>query len=65
MTRETRMSTFLQARTPDYLKKNPQETWRCMILARGGSEHNGIGETEAEAIHNASLHYLHYSNGRI
>ena len=36
-----------------------------MILARGGSEHNGVGETEAEAIHNASLHYLHYSNGRI
>jgi hypothetical protein len=54
----TRVKTYLQNVTKDWLEKYPQEKWRCDIFPEDWSTHHGVGETEAIAIHNASLAYI-------
>lgn len=53
--------TYQQDRPEEWLEKHPQQRWRCDIFPDDGSDHHGIGKTEAEALHNASLHYLQWS----
>lgn len=54
----SKIKTYLQDRSADWLKDNPHERWRCDIFPVDGSDHHGIGATEAEAILNASMAYL-------
>lgn len=56
----SRIKTYLQDRPADWLKDNPHERWRCDIFPVDGSDHHGIGATEAEAIMNASMAYLRW-----
>lgn len=39
---------------------HPQERWRCDIFPQDGSDHHGVGLTEAEALLNASMAYHRY-----
>ena len=56
----TEIRTFKQDRPADYLRENPDETWRCDIFADDGSDHHGIGHIEGEAIMNAACAYMIY-----
>ena len=57
----SKIKTYLQPdRSPEWLKDNPHERWRCDIFPVDGSDHHGIGATEAEAIMNASMAYLRW-----
>lgn len=56
----SKIKTYLQDRTADWLKDNPHARWRCDIFPVDGSDHHGIGATEAEAIMNASMVYLRW-----
>lgn len=53
---------YQQDRPKDWLRDNPHETWRCDIYPNDGSDHHGIGRTEAEALMNASSAYFIYTN---
>ena len=64
MTDSAKIRTYMQDRTEEWLKKYPDEKWQCDIFPHDGSDHHGIGATEAEAIHNASLAYLRWSGRR-
>ena len=52
--------TYLQDRPKDYIRENPQERWRCDIYPDDGSDHHGVGSTEAEAIWNAACAYMRW-----
>ncbi len=52
--------TYPQDRPKDFLKENPSEKWRCDIWVGDGSDHHGVGATEAEAQYNAKLAYMKY-----
>jgi hypothetical protein len=54
----TKIKTYLQDLPKDWLKRKPHEKWRCDIFPDDWSDHHGVAETEAGAIHNASLAYL-------
>lgn len=54
----SKIKTYLQDRSADWLKDHPRERWRCDIFPADGSDHHGIGATEAEALMNASMAYL-------
>lgn len=54
------IKTYKQDRPKEWLKDHPEETWRCDIFPADGSDHHGIGETEAVAICNASAAYLRW-----
>jgi hypothetical protein len=56
----TTIKTYRQARPADYLKAHPTERWRCDIFPDDGSDHHGIGATEASAVANAALHWEAY-----
>lgn len=58
----TRIETYPQERPKEWLDKNPSERWRCDIFPQDGSDHHGVSETEAGAIHQASLAYLRWSD---
>jgi hypothetical protein len=58
----TKIKTYPQDRPSEWLKENPQERWRCDIFPGDGSDHHGIGATEAEAIFNASLAYRKWTD---
>lgn len=51
----TRIKTYRQERPADWLRENPGERWRCDIFPEDGSDHHGVGATEAEALLNAAL----------
>jgi hypothetical protein len=55
--------TYRQDRPAEYLTENPNERWRCDIFPPDGSDHHGVGATEAMAIINAALAYLRWQNG--
>ena len=57
----TRIVTYRQDRTPDFLQDNPQETWRCDIYPEDGSDHHGVGALEAQAVMNAAMAFLKWS----
>lgn len=57
----TEIKTYPQDRPKKWLMENPHEKWRCDIYPADGSDHHGVGGSEAEAIHNASLAYLLYA----
>lgn len=48
---------YRQERDAQYLKENPQETWRCDIFPDDGSDHHGVGATDSEALLNAAMAY--------
>lgn len=52
-----KIRTYLQDRTPDFLRENPGQRWRCDIFPADGSDHHGVGATEGAAILNAAAHY--------
>jgi hypothetical protein len=56
------IKTYIQDRPKAWLQKNPREKWRCDIYPSGGSDHHGVSNTEAGAIHEASLAYLRWSD---
>ncbi len=56
----TIIKTYRQDRPADWLRENPNETWRCDIYAEGGSEHHGIGSIEADALLSAATNYAAY-----
>ncbi len=56
--------SYRQERPASWLVDHPEETWRCDIFPADGSDHHGIGETEAEAIQNAALAYRRYVGTR-
>ena len=57
----SKIKTYLQPdRSPEWLKDNPHERWRCDIFPVDGRDHRGIGATEAEALMNASMAYLRW-----
>ena len=56
----TRITTYKQDRPKEWLKDNPHERWRCDIFPDDGSDHHGIGKTEAEAIWWASQAYMNW-----
>lgn len=55
--RKARIETFIRRTTEDDPNK-----WQCDILAATGSDHHGIGKTEAEATHNATMHWIAYED---
>ena len=57
----TKVQTYQQDRPEEWLKENPKERWRCDIFPADGSDHHGVGKTEAEAMLNASSAYLIYT----
>lgn len=57
----TKIKTYRQDRPADYLKAHPTERWRCDIYPDDGSDHHGVGPTEASALSNAALHWEAYS----
>ena len=58
----SKIKTYLQPdRSPEWLKDNPHEWWRCDIFPADGSDHRGIGATEAEALMNATMAYLRWT----
>ena len=57
----TKIKTYPQDLPVEWLKKYPRHKWRCDIFPEDGSDHHGLGETEAQAIHSASLAYLRWS----
>lgn len=58
----SKIKTYLQPdRSPEWLKDNPHERWRCDIFPVDGSDHHGIGATEAEALMNATMAYLRWT----
>ena len=56
----TRIKTYKQDRPKEWLKDHPHERWRCDIFPDDGSEHHGIGETEADAIWQAGFAYMNW-----
>lgn len=60
----SKIKTYLQDRPADWLKDNPHERWRCDIFPADGSDHHGIGATEAEAVMNAVMAYLKWIKTR-
>ncbi len=52
------VTTYIQNRQEGSSEDRPEERWRCSISTSEGIEYNGVGETEAEAIHNASIAYF-------
>jgi hypothetical protein len=56
----SKITTYRQDRTKEWLRVYPRERWRCDIFPEDGSDHHGIGETEAAAIYHASISYLHW-----
>jgi hypothetical protein len=54
----TEIMTYPQAMPKEWLKKHPNQKWRCDIYPDDNSDHHGVSETEAGAIHEASLAYL-------
>ena len=58
----TKISTYAQNRPPEWLDRNPNLRWRCDIFPDDGSDHHGLGKTEAEAIFNASLAYKKWNS---
>lgn len=56
-----KVKTYPQDRPEDWLQSNPGERWRCDIYPDDGSDHHGVGATEAEAILNASQAYVLWS----
>lgn len=46
----TDIKTYRQERDAQFLKDHPNETWRCDILPVDGSDHHGVGATEAWAV---------------
>ena len=48
--------TYQQAGLREY-----QERWRCDIFPDDGSDHHGVGSTEAEAIWNAACAYMRWT----
>jgi len=52
--------TYLRDRPESWLKDHPEERWQCDILPADGSDHHGIGVTEADAIMNAAMAYLRW-----
>jgi len=58
----SKIRTHLQERSPEMLRLAPQERWRCDIFLTNNSDHHGIGKTEAEAIMNAALSYLEWTD---
>lgn len=59
----TKINTYERGRPERWLKDNPQDRWQCDIFPDDGSDHHGIGATEAEAISNAALAYRRYADG--
>ncbi len=57
---DTKIRTYRQHRPREWREQHPNETWRCDIYPADGSDHHGLGETEAVAIYNASLAYMRY-----
>ena len=58
---KTRIVTYRQDRPKDFLRENPQETWRCDIYAADGSTHHGVGAIEAKAVLNAATAFIKWS----
>lgn len=61
----TTIRTYPQEMPADWLKENPTEKWRCDIFPGDGSDHHGIGATEAEALLNAALHWEGYERTHV
>jgi len=57
----TKILAYRQDYPKEWLKKHPQEAWRCDIFPDDGSDHHGIGKTEADAIMSASMAYARWS----
>ena len=61
----TKIKTYRQPdRSTEWLHYHPEETWRCDISPDDGSDHHGIGSTEASAILNAAMAYLAWTKGQ-
>jgi hypothetical protein len=60
----SKIRTFRQDRPKDWLQEHPEETWRCDIFPPDGSDHHGIGPTEAQAIMSAAFAYLGWTAKR-
>jgi hypothetical protein len=60
MRRPAKILTYRQERPADFIREYPHEKWRCDIFPADGSDHHGVGSTEAEAIFNATLAYLRW-----
>ena len=58
--RPAKIRTYRQERPADYIRENPQECWRCDIYPDDGSDHHGVGSTEAEVIWNAACAYMRH-----
>jgi hypothetical protein len=58
----TKIRTYKQDRTRDYLRDHPQERWRCDIYPDDGSDYHGVGRTEAEALRNAFAHWFQFAH---
>jgi len=58
--RPSRIETYRQNRTAEYLEKYPGETWRADIFASDGSDHHGVGSTEATALLGAATAYARH-----
>lgn len=59
-TTPAKILTYRQNRPADWHRENPDQRWRCDIFPADGSDHHGLGPTEAEALFNATLAYLRW-----
>ncbi len=55
-----KVETYLQVLPEEFLRRNPYQKWRCDIFSGDGSDHHGVGDTEAKALLNASLAYMRW-----
>jgi hypothetical protein len=60
MKKPAKILTYRQERPADFIREYPHEKWRCDIFPADGSDHHGVGPTEAEALFNATLAYLRW-----
>lgn len=56
----TKITVYRRNTPADLLRDHPEERWRCDIYPTGGSDHHGVGATEAEAVLNATMHWANY-----
>lgn len=60
----TDIRTYRQERDEEFLKLHPEERWRCDIFPGDGTDHHGVGSTEALALMRAAWAWHGYNGAR-
>lgn len=61
-TTPTQIRVYRNTYNEEWLAAHPDQRWQCDIYPSDGSDHHGLGATEAEAVLNAAMHYRKYES---